>query len=399
MYKKFFVILTTFIFLHAYGVNAAEDISLFISPSRDTVYVGDIVSVRIMVSSPDKDVNAVSGVLSYPKDILEFVSISKVGSRIVIWPEEPSLRSVGRVGFEGVIINPVFRGKNGTVLTVKFKARSVGEAMVDIGSGTVLANDGVGTDVLSVARGALFTVLPPRSPQTPLQQEGIEVPIIHSPTHPDHTVWYANNNPQFEWTLPPSASSVYLSINKDPQGTLGVTPMGPITTSMYHVTEDGQWYFHMQFRTKEGRRSGVAHFPFRVDTTPPQGDGVYISEVIKEHVMLGSWRFVFSAKDGLSGIERYEVSIDKEKGVVQYGGGEHTYRARGLFFGTHILTIRAFDHAGNVLVHSIKFGTLDDVWILIFLCVCIGVFLWYFLKRYKKDAGINKNITNTQEIV
>ncbi|OHA96850.1 MAG: hypothetical protein A3D49_01940 [Candidatus Zambryskibacteria bacterium RIFCSPHIGHO2_02_FULL_43_37] len=114
-------------------------------------------SVRLMVSSPRQSINAISGVLSYPIDKLQVVSISKIGSVLSLWVQEPTFsNSQGRVTFEGVVPNPGFAESNGRVLGVNFKVVGTGPADIRITSGSLLANDGYGTNVLKTLGTASF---------------------------------------------------------------------------------------------------------------------------------------------------------------------------------------------------------------------------------------------------
>lgn len=122
------------------------------SPSRPVVSPGDTVSVTLYVKSPSEAVNAVAGELSFPEDLLEMSSVSKSGSIFSLWVQEPSFsNSNGSANFEGVILNPGFTGSSGKLVTFIFRAKKIGTATISLASGSVLANDGSGTNVLTNA--------------------------------------------------------------------------------------------------------------------------------------------------------------------------------------------------------------------------------------------------------
>ncbi len=394
-----------FLFLcGVYGVYAAEDATLSLSSSRTSYIVGEDVSMKIVVSSPTQEINAVSGAVSFPASLLKLKSIDKEGSLVSFWAQEPSFdNTLGVIQFEGVIFNPVFLGGGGVVLTLHFEPKVAGTAALQFNSGSVLANDGIGTNVLNKMNGVEVRISPSKTDQekgtekpktitipkvSPIDLSRME-PKVHSPTHPSSTHWYANSNPQFTWDLPSSVTAVAFSINKDPQGDSGPRSGGRITTHTFNNVEDGKWYFHIQFKTSAGWGS-IAHFPFNIDTSHPEKP--YIFEIIKKNVVQGDWTFKFLANDDLSGIDRYEIFVDNKKGEIQQGGGEHTYHIRGLFLGMHSLVIRAVDKAGNTSTETIRFGDVDGWnWLHtrnIVLAIFFALILFFFLKTRKK-AGLS----------
>ncbi|MSR71551.1 MAG: hypothetical protein EXS50_02715 [Candidatus Taylorbacteria bacterium] len=137
------------------GADAA---ALSFSPASGSHPVGSSFTVGVYVGSIDQAMNAASGVISFPKDMMEVVSISKTGSLFTIWAEEPVFsNSDGTVSFEGLIPNPGFTGSSGKVLTVTFKVKSVGTSIIRFSSSSALANDGKGTNILTAIDTAQFT--------------------------------------------------------------------------------------------------------------------------------------------------------------------------------------------------------------------------------------------------
>ena len=119
--------------------------------------MGETFSVRIMVSSPRQAINAISGTLNYPIDKLQVTSVSKIGSVLSLWVQEPSFsNSRGTITFEGVVPNPGFSESNGRVLAVNFRVVGTGPAEIKLTSGSLLANDGQGTNVLRALGSASY---------------------------------------------------------------------------------------------------------------------------------------------------------------------------------------------------------------------------------------------------
>jgi hypothetical protein len=150
MHKKIILrlILAVFFFTLYFHASSALASTINLSPSAGSYNVGDTIRVRVAVSST-VSINAVSGTISYPASLLSLTSISKAGSLVSLWAQEPSYSNAsGTASFEGVILNG-YTGANGTVITLIFKAKSEGTASLNFTRASILANDGNGTETVS----------------------------------------------------------------------------------------------------------------------------------------------------------------------------------------------------------------------------------------------------------
>lgn len=187
------ILLLTLIYTPIYA-NAA---SMVVLPSTVSRTVGSTFSVAVNLSSPDKAANAASGVVTFPTDKLEVVSISKANSVINLWVQEPSFSNTqGTVNFEGVALNPGFTGSQGTIITITFRTKTAGQADIKISSGSVLANDGAGTNILIGMSGAsvLIKEIPPsqdvvqEKPKTKAKVDVSEAPKKDEITEVDNII-------------------------------------------------------------------------------------------------------------------------------------------------------------------------------------------------------------------
>lgn len=159
--------------------------TLFVSPPSGSYSVGQTFSIRVLVSSPSRAVNAISGTISFSRDKMQVVSVSKAGSILSLWVEEPSFSSsVGTVNFEGVVPNPGYIGSSGTIITVNFRVTAPGDANVRVSSGSILANDGLGTNVLRTLGTSSFT-FSPVTPAPPVPTSVVEEPadLVEEPVY------------------------------------------------------------------------------------------------------------------------------------------------------------------------------------------------------------------------
>ncbi len=158
--KKTIVALALLIFLGL--ARSADAGTVYVSPNTGSYAMGQTFSVKVTISSPAQSVNAVSGQISYPADKLRVVGLSKADSVVNLWVEEPSFSDKkGTLDFSGVVLNPGYIGSRGLVITVIFKAVDQGTAEVDFSSGSLLANDGSGTDVLESLGNAEYEITAP----------------------------------------------------------------------------------------------------------------------------------------------------------------------------------------------------------------------------------------------
>ncbi len=160
--------------------------SLSIFPSSGSYTVGDTVTLKVVVSSPNESINAVSGSLLFSSSVFSVRSISKMDSVLNFWPSDPST-SQSSASFGGVSLSG-FQGSAGTVVVITLRAIRTGTGTASFQSGQVLANDGKGTDVTAGLSGASYTVNPASNSPSPtvLKSSGEKV-IIASSTRPDST--------------------------------------------------------------------------------------------------------------------------------------------------------------------------------------------------------------------
>src|SRR3989338_3457259 len=340
------------------GAKIASAASLYFSPSSGTHAIGTSFTVSIYVSSADQAMNAASGIISFPSDNLEVTSLSKTGSIFSLWVEEPSFsNSAGTVNFEGIVLNPGFTGASGKAISITFKTKAAGSAPITFSSGSALANDGKGTNILTGLGDANFSigVVGPGAPEivTPAEVAGTpEAPAISSPTHPDPNKWYAVKDAKFTWDVPKDTTAVRLLVGRIPQAIPTVTYTTPINSKEITDLAEGTYYFHARLRNAEGW-GGVSHFRFQIDTEKPTR--FEISEVERKDQTDPRAKFVFDAKDETSGIDHYEIQIGNENPQLWRDDGSHRYETPALGPGSYTLIAKAVDKAGSSLANSAEF--------------------------------------------
>jgi hypothetical protein len=320
---------------------------LKLAPSAGTFYVGSTFDVSIVVDTGPQAINAVAAELRFPPDILQIANPAAGSSIISLWSAPPTYSNEeGVVRLQGGIPSPGVKTSQGVVTTISFRAMRPGSAsLVFTGNSQVLANDGRGTNILSLTIGATYRIeLPP--PQGP---------AVSSPTHPDQNAWYRSRTPTLQWIAEEGVTNFAWSIDQDPGGTPKTEePKGMATSTSFENLDDGLWYFHI--RAKKGENwGGLTTFLIRIDGTPPANFNV---EFAPREVTNERRPFVnFATTDALSGVNRYELRVIPTSGAKAEAGdtgssffisAQPPYRLSELEPGGYDVVIRAYDNAGNV---------------------------------------------------
>ena len=336
----------------AYGQNA----SLYLSPSTGTYTVGNTFLVQLKVNTGGVAINAADGTLIFDPDKLEVKKISKTNSVFSLWVQEPVFsNSVGTVSFAGGKPSPGFTGAAGTIINITFKARTSGTANVTFASGSVLADDGKGTNILANMGSGSYRLTVKQITPLPVDEEEYVppvvpgqtpvAPVVSSLTHSDENQWYSIDDPEFTWELPTDATGVSLLLHKKSTANPGPTSDGLIETKKFQNIEDGIWYFHIKFRNQHGWGE-ILHRKVLIDTHPPKPFEI---EIQMEDPTDPRPILLFETTDDLSGIEYYEVKIDEGEGipVTVKDVQENPYQMPPHAPGLALVEVIAFDKAGN----------------------------------------------------
>lgn len=339
--------------------------TLYLSPGAGSYSAGKTFTVRVYVSSLAQSINAASGVISYPQDKLQVVSVSKGDSIFTNWFEDPTLLKAwdGKINFEGGILSSNgYTGSAGSILTINFKVVGQGAAAVKFDSGSVLANDGSGTNILKNVGSATFTLGSspvPAVAETPVPQTVEEAdpntpkaPIVTSADFPETKSWYSKTSGTFKWGIADDITASKLLLGKIPKSDPTVVYSPAIALKDITDLEDGVWYLHVQLKNKIGW-GAVAHYAFKVDTTKP--DSFTVKQTALSDETNPRPRFAFSATDGMSGINHFAVVIDGAEPLTWRDDGSGVYETPVLPPGKHTLVARAYDEADNYAVASVDF--------------------------------------------
>lgn len=343
------------------SVHVAAAATLSLSPSTGVYTAGQTFSAQVLVNSSGQGINAADGTITFNPAELAVVSISK-GSVFNLWTAEPAFsNTAGTITFSGG--NPTgYTGSAGGVLTITFRAQNAGTSRVQFISGSVLAADGRGTNVLTSMNGGNYTIT--AADVTP-EPEVIEyvapantpaAPQIASETHPDPAAYHQATTAVLRWTLPSDVTGVRTLLDTNS----GSIPTRVYDTPISDITledlEQGVQYFHIQFRNSEGW-GRVAHYRLAVDSEAPTKFEISLPEAAD--LSNPEQTLVFTIEDDISAVRRFIVEIDGGEPFEYIDEfGSSSIQLPSLEPGRHSVIIEAFDEAGNSTIDTFSFAIL-----------------------------------------
>jgi len=342
--------------------SAAEAALLRVSPDTGVYQVGSTFTARVQIATQGQSVNAAEGTIRFNPNELSVVSVTRSGSIFNLWVTEPTFsNSAGTISFSGGVPTG-YSGSVGNVLSITFRVTNAGSPRVSFTDGSVLANDGRGTNVLTSMNGGSYTALAASAAPVPEVVEYVApantpaAPQIDSSTHGDPRAWYANPTAQLSWTLPPGITAVRTLLDSRPTTVPTRVYDTPISSITLEDLPEGESYFHLQFRNADGW-GRITHYRLAVDTIAPTA--LQITSASTSQPANPEQILQVTAVEAGSGISKYLVKInDAEPFEYQDEAGSGLIPLPVLRPGYHAIIIEAFDAAGNSTIGTFSF-TID----------------------------------------
>ena len=326
--------------------------SFGLQPQSGNYTTGRTFTVTVFLNSADQAANAVSGDLTFPADVVQVVGLSKTGSVVNLWVQEPTYSNTnGTIRFEGAILNPGFQGTGAKVLTVTFRAVGGGAAQLRFGAAAILANDGLGTNIIGAIGQGNYAIkqgvaVTPTTPTLPAPTGLAFDPGITSDTHPAPTVWSSSPDARFVWHSPEGASVAQYGIDRASSsipGTGSSDLVSEVTLPLTGFPDDGAYFFHLRFRLGE-KWSPTYHRKILVDRVPPEA--FEVSQIQSSDQTDPRPELRVDASDSQSGLDHVEVFWDG--GQLRVPATASTrFLMPALAPGTQALNVRIVDRAGN----------------------------------------------------
>ncbi len=311
---------------------------LYTVPETQQVDPADTISLDVRLNSENDVVNAVQVRMLYDPAALDVVEVSKAGSFLTLWTEEPSIDAkAGVLTFSGGTPNGSYV-VNGRLVTVVFRSKHLGASNVlfDTGTSGVYRNDGLGTKVALTAKPATIDVALTGRALT-----------ITSSTHPEPDTWYAKSFLQFDWNAAPDALYAYL-LSDDPTALPDTRFGARLRDALYTNVDDGAYTFTLQEKLPNDTWGTPIRRRVLVDTTPPDA----FTPLLTRDVVPGALALVFAAHDATSAVTGYVVQEGDDvtrNATSPYVLHDQTQHQK--------LTVTAHDAAGNLRVATVAPST------------------------------------------
>ena len=145
-YKLKIVIPAFVIFFLLSVVNSSDAAELFFDAKTKEVGVNQQFQIDLILNTEGESVNAIEGEIVFPASTLEFQEIRDGASFISFWVKRPFFNG-NSVIFSGILPGG-YKGGQGYLFSLVFRARKLGEATIDAENTRVLRNDPTGSPAL-----------------------------------------------------------------------------------------------------------------------------------------------------------------------------------------------------------------------------------------------------------
>ena len=345
------------IILWGFSGTTAWAATLSISPDTGVYTTGQTFTARVLINTQGQTINAADGTITFDPSELSVVSVSQSGSIFGLWAEEPSV-SNGSITFSGGAPSG-YSGSAGAVLTITMRATTGGTKRLSWQSGSVLAADGRGTNVLSNMSGGSYTVNAPSSSPEPEVVEYVPqpntppAPQIESATHPDPDGWYQATTAELAWSVPSGVTEVRTAVDRSASTVPSTVADSVISSLTAEDLPDGISYAHVQFRNADGWGT-IGRYRLAVSTQEPSG--VEVSLPADADLTKPTQQLHISVASSTAPITEALVQIDGADPITfELGGASSTIDLPELTPGYHSIIVEVRDAAGNGRVVSTSF--------------------------------------------
>ncbi len=343
-------------YFFATHVAYAASATLFITPATAVFPIGEPFTIDVRVNTGGAEIGSADATVSFNLSDLSFVSMSDEGSvfdTVLI----DSSREPGRIDISGLVTRggTPFSGIEGLVARLTFMPlRNIATEVRLVGGSarsqlSLTASVGDLANILTGLSAATYTLVPRET--VPAQQianvatalQGGKFAVQFEPAIPE-SGWLATSSVKLSWNIPSGATAMRTGMSSSSTDTPTKVYPVPVSSVVLKDIEGGTQFFHLQFENS-GVWGEPIHVPLKVDMTPPERVDVEdIDTTLSEDKRLA---FRVEAEDAWSSVVRYEVRMDGGDATAWERPEDGLYRPSDLIAGEHVLTVVAYDGAGN----------------------------------------------------
>jgi hypothetical protein len=356
--KKLIYILTV-VFVFSLFVSRVDAATLNLTASSDTYKIGDTFDVNVKIDSENESINGVQATVKFDSTLLEVVKTDKASSVFDFWLTDPAIET-GQLSFIAAS-TAGYDGQSLQVLGIIFKVKGAGTGDITLSDAAITAADGSGSNVLSQNNNltvALASSVGKTKPTQIIREPSLAAgspakPVISVSLYPDPAKW--NNvsaNFFISWKLPSDVSGVAMVLDKS-GSTIPAESEGLFESKQFSALNDGIYYIHARYKNNIGW-GPTLHYKIANDTTPPAKFSIIFPD--GQPTDLPMPVITYKSTDSLSGIARYEISVDQNAPIIVSTSSSNLPLQ---IPGKHVLKISAYDNAGNATQNSLDYEIIS----------------------------------------
>lgn len=349
--KSFFVISTLIILLVGGTLSSLPTVwasgpaTLTLGSASRTVEVGQTFSINLNINPNGSSVDTARADLTYSANLISATGVSLVGSLDSASPGNKI--GSGTISWGGFTVdNPM--ASSGVFARASFEAKTVGIATISVLGSSKLINNGEEVGNPGGFNQISIQVVP--STADPATKLGLT-----SPSHPDQAKWYQADTVNMQWG---SGYGLEYLWEFDQNATSTPTRQISGNSKIIKNVKSGVWYFHISPVSGVGSEEiPLAHYKIQVDNTKPNPIEPYLDISNRSELTVR-----FATTDYHSGVASYDIFVNN----LEIENAISPYALRDLAIGSNLISITAFDLAGNSRAGWVKFtldadGTVRDI--------------------------------------
>jgi len=339
MKNKFLVLFFLIIIMLPIKASAATA-NITLTPNIISLTTNQNLTVNISASAVGANIDVIqfSDIL-YNTSILELQSFSKEANCAFSFPPTNYLYSCG--------LSPVIGSGAVNIATVTFKTKQSGSTNITLNNLKAISagvNVGVTGGSISINVSAPFV-----APQRP------GLVFVSSSTHPDENSWYSSSLLKLSWSKSVGVTGFSYLLDQNIATIPPLASLGSGTIKEYSDLKEGIYYFHIKAKNAQGW-GGVRRFRINIDKTKPYD--LNLSFEVGGSSIEPKTFAKFEAKDDLSGIEKFMISINGSEFVQVSSPHEMLVDEDN---NSKEVVVRAYDKAGNYIEKKEKFTPKEAI--------------------------------------
>ncbi len=343
-----FIFVVGFTFANTAPALAAGNAMLSIGPATRNVAVGQSFSLTLQIAANGENIDTARAQIQFPANLLRANNFALSSALPSTSPGNTIDNTNGVISWGGFSTGATINN-TATLGTVSFTALGPGTATVQLGGGSRLISNGqekINLGALGSSTIIIGGVTP--TPGGPVVEDQI---VITSPTHPNQEQWYNFSEATITWRPTIDIERYFWDFSPSPDTDPARELSSTTTEKRFTRLAEGINYFHLKGQLPDGSSTQIFQYLIRTDTSNPRPFEPYL-EVDEDNALI----LRFATIDEVSGIDRYEVQINNQPFAISTS----PLILEGLVIGENLVTIRAFDKAGNFRDGWIRFILNED---------------------------------------